>query len=47
MPVLPCRQIAGFETSTEVDREGATSARLWQKRQEELAAERVRERRPE
>jgi len=34
-------------TFEDFDREGATSARLWQKRQEELAAERVRERRPE
>jgi predicted HTH domain antitoxin len=34
-------------TFEDFDREGATSARLWQKRQEELVAERDRERRPE
>ena len=34
-------------TFEDFESEGATSARLWQKRQEELAAERDRERRPE
>jgi hypothetical protein len=34
-------------TFEDFEREGATSTRLWQKRQEELAADRDRERRPE
>jgi hypothetical protein len=34
-------------TIEDFEREGAISARLWQKRQEQLAAERDRQRRPE